>query len=214
MAKPVTVNDVLDGQVALDLECLDRVYLNAYVPNLQAGGQVVSFLTAHLGYPIPSPAIFNKLGAAFRKAVARFAADEHVPVVRFAKTDRKIDRMRPYLAAQAATGHSGGGRDRHGAGVRLGVRRGATRGLDRRSVVHLPPDTAAGELLLLLSVGRGVRPGVHQDLRLLPLPGENLDQRARMGQTPSPQSRGRVLRAVPRGRPQHPPPRAAGHLRS
>jgi hypothetical protein len=29
MAKPVTVNDVLDGQVALDLECLDRVYLNA-----------------------------------------------------------------------------------------------------------------------------------------------------------------------------------------
>ena len=107
MAKPVSVNDVLDGQVALDLECLDRVYLNAYVPNLQAGGQVVSFLTAHLGYPIPSPAIFNKLGVAFRKAVARFAAAEHVPVVRFAKTDRKIDRMRPYLAAQAATGHSG-----------------------------------------------------------------------------------------------------------
>jgi hypothetical protein len=46
----VTVNDVLDGHVALDLECLDRIYLNAYVPNLQVGGQVVSFLTAHLGY--------------------------------------------------------------------------------------------------------------------------------------------------------------------
>jgi hypothetical protein len=25
---PVTVNDVLDGHVALDLECLDRLYLN------------------------------------------------------------------------------------------------------------------------------------------------------------------------------------------
>jgi hypothetical protein len=48
MAKPVTVHDVLDGHVALDLECLDRIYLNAYVPNLQVGGQVVSFLTAHL----------------------------------------------------------------------------------------------------------------------------------------------------------------------
>src|SRR6184192_814222 len=36
MAKrPVTVNDMLDGQVALDLECPDRVYLNGYVPNLQ-----------------------------------------------------------------------------------------------------------------------------------------------------------------------------------
>src|SRR3954463_6342103 len=34
-AHPATVNDVLDGQVALDLECLDRIYLNAYVPSLR-----------------------------------------------------------------------------------------------------------------------------------------------------------------------------------
>ena len=107
MAKPVTVNDVLDGRVALDLECLDRVYLNGWVNNLQVGGQVVSFLTAHLGYPIPSPAIFDKIGTAFRRAVTRFAEQDHIPVVRFTKADRKIDRMRPYLAAQAKTGRSG-----------------------------------------------------------------------------------------------------------
>jgi hypothetical protein len=107
MAAAVNVNDVLDGQVALDLQCLDRLYLNAYVPNLQVAGQVVSFLTQHLGNPIPSPAIFEKIGAAFRKAVSRFAEDEHVPVVRFTRDDRKIDRMRPYLATQAATGRSG-----------------------------------------------------------------------------------------------------------
>jgi hypothetical protein len=107
MATPVTVNDVLDGHVVLDLECLDRIYLNAYVPNLQVGGQVVSFLTQHLGNPIPSPAIFEKIGAGFRKAVGCFADAEHIPVVRFTKTDRKIERMRPYLAAQAATGRSG-----------------------------------------------------------------------------------------------------------
>jgi len=35
------VNDILDGHVTLDLECLDRVYLNGYVPNLQVGGQVL-----------------------------------------------------------------------------------------------------------------------------------------------------------------------------
>jgi hypothetical protein len=107
MAKPVTVNDVLDGHVALDLECLDRIYLNAYVPNLQVGGQVVRFLTAHLGNPIPSPAVFDKIGTAFRKAVARFAEGEHIPVVRFTKADRKVERMRPYIAAQAGTGRSG-----------------------------------------------------------------------------------------------------------
>ena len=107
MAATVTVNDVLDGHVGLDVECLDRIYLNGYLPNLQVGGQVVSFMTQHLGCPIPSPAIMEKIGTAFRKAVASFAEADHIPVVRFGKEYRKIDRMRPYLARQAATGRSG-----------------------------------------------------------------------------------------------------------
>ena len=107
MAATVTVNDVLDGHVLLDLECLDRIYLNGYVPNLQVGGQVVSFLTQHLGNPIPSPAILEKIGTAFRRAVRSFAADNEIPVVHFGKDDRKIDVMRPYLAAQAASGRPG-----------------------------------------------------------------------------------------------------------
>ncbi len=81
-----TVNDVLDGHVTLDVECLDRVYLNAYVPNLQVAGQVVVFLTQHLGNPIPSPAVFTKIGNAFRAAVERFAAEREIPVVRFASS--------------------------------------------------------------------------------------------------------------------------------
>jgi hypothetical protein len=107
MAATVTVNDVLNGHVVLDLECLDRIYLNGYVPNLQVGGQVVSFLTQHLGNPIPSPAILERIGTAFRRAVGSFAADNVIPVVHFGKDDRKIDVMRPYLAAQAASGRPG-----------------------------------------------------------------------------------------------------------
>ena len=107
MAAVVTVNDVLDGHVGLDVECLDRIYLNGYVPNLQVAGQVVSFMTAHLGNPIPSPAIMEKIGTAFRTAVDRFAADNNIPVVRFGKDDRKVEVMRPYLARQARTGRSG-----------------------------------------------------------------------------------------------------------
>src|SRR6478609_4084581 len=107
MAAVVTVNDVLDGHVSLDVQCLDRIYLNGYVPTLQTGGAVVSFLTAHLGYEIPSPAIFEKIGTAFRRAVASFAEANHIAVVRFGKNDRKIDVMRPYLARQAAIGRSG-----------------------------------------------------------------------------------------------------------
>jgi len=103
---PVTVNDLLDGQVGLDVECLDRIYLNGYVANLQVSGQVATFLTRHLGYPIPSPAIFEKIGTRFRDDVRRDAAARGVPVVRFAKGDRKIDVMRPLLAKAAATGRS------------------------------------------------------------------------------------------------------------
>jgi hypothetical protein len=107
MAATVTINDVLDGHVVLDVECLDRIYLNGYVPNLQVGGQVVSFLTQHLGNPIPSPAILDRIGTRFREAVDSFAADNKIPVVRFGKADRKIDMMRPHLARQAGTGRAG-----------------------------------------------------------------------------------------------------------
>ena len=66
MSGAANINDVLEGHVVLDLECLDRVYLNGYVPKLQVGGQVVTFLTEHLGNPIPSPALFKRIGDGFR----------------------------------------------------------------------------------------------------------------------------------------------------
>jgi len=106
-ADVVTVTDVLAGHVQLDVECLDRLYFNGYVPNLQVGGQVVSFMTRHLGYEIPSPAIMERIGTAFRRGVRSFADAHDVPVVKFGKGDRKQEVMRPYLARQARTGHSG-----------------------------------------------------------------------------------------------------------
>jgi len=74
----VTINDLLDGHVGLDIECLDRIYLNGDVPNLQVSGQVANFLTRHLGYPIASPAIFEKIGTRFRDEVRRFAHERRI----------------------------------------------------------------------------------------------------------------------------------------
>lgn len=107
MASTVTVGDVLDGHAGLDLECLDRIYLNGYVPTLQVAGQVVSFMTQHLGQPIPSPAILEKIGTKFRRAVYRFVETDHIPLIRFAKGDRKQTVMSRFLAAQARTGRPG-----------------------------------------------------------------------------------------------------------
>ena len=93
-ARMVTVNEVLGGHVALDLECLDRVYLNAYVPILQSSGQVVAFMTQYLGLPIPSPALFDKIGQKFRRSVASFAEANHIPWVKFSKDARKAEVLR------------------------------------------------------------------------------------------------------------------------
>jgi hypothetical protein len=105
-ARVVTVNEVLDGHVKLDVECLDRVYLNAYVPILQSSGQVVAFMTQHLGMPIPSPALFDKIGQKFRRSVASFAEANGIAWVKFSKEDRKAEVMAPYLKQAAATGRS------------------------------------------------------------------------------------------------------------
>jgi hypothetical protein len=102
----LTVNDILKDHVTLDVECLDRVYLNGYVPNLQVGGQVVQFLTKQ-GLPIPSPALIGKIGDRFREAVRVFASSNKIPLIKFGKDDRKITVMTPHLNRQAATGRSG-----------------------------------------------------------------------------------------------------------
>ena len=108
MASVVNINEVLDGHVSLEVECVDRLYLNAYCPLLQVGGQVVRFLTGHLGHPIPSPALFQKISNRFRRGVDHFAAAAGVPVLHLKKPDRsrwddrKLDHVRPYLDRAAS----------------------------------------------------------------------------------------------------------------
>jgi hypothetical protein len=101
-----TVNDMLDGHSGLDIECLDRIYLNGYVPNLQVSGQVVTFMTRHLGKPVPSPAIFDHIGQRFRRAVKSYIDANNIAVIRFGKDDRKADVVEPYLTAAASTSGS------------------------------------------------------------------------------------------------------------
>jgi len=113
VAAVVNINDVLDGHVALDLDCLDRLYLNAYVPNLQVGGQVVTFLTQHLGNEVPSPVLFKRIGDRFRQAVAAFAQEQDIPLLHLKRPDRtrwddrKLDHVRPHLEQAQRDGRYG-----------------------------------------------------------------------------------------------------------
>ena len=113
MVSVTNINEVLEGHVALEVECVDRLYLNAYVPSLQVGGQVVRFLAGHLGNPVPSPALFAQIGNRFRREVRAFAAAQGVPVLRLKKPDRgrwgdrKLDHVRPYLERAEREGRCG-----------------------------------------------------------------------------------------------------------
>jgi hypothetical protein len=104
MSGVVTVPGLLDGHTVLDIECLDRIYLNGCVPKLQAGGQVVTFLHDHCGMPIASPAVFEQIGTRFRQAVARFAESNDIPVIKVKKGIRKATVMEPLLRRAARAG--------------------------------------------------------------------------------------------------------------
>ena len=63
--------DVLSDHVELELECLDRIYLNGYVPLLQGGGGAAYFFRKIRGNPVPSSALMAPMTRAFAVKVSR-----------------------------------------------------------------------------------------------------------------------------------------------
>ncbi len=113
VATVTNINEVLDGHVALEVECVDRLYLNAYVPNLQVGGQINRFLEDHLGHQIGSPAVIERIGNRFRREVKAFAARNAIPILALKKPDRsrwddrKLDHVRPSMERAERQGRFG-----------------------------------------------------------------------------------------------------------
>ena len=97
MTLPRRVCDVLADHVTLEIECIDRMYLNVFIPELQRTGQVVGFLMRHRGFPIASTALVAPMTRQFVSDIYDFAAAHGVPLIRFAKGQRKDDVMAQYL---------------------------------------------------------------------------------------------------------------------
>ena len=98
MTLPRTVADVLTDHVVFEIECIDRMYCNVYVPQLQHAGGLLGYLHRQLGLPIASTAPLGKITDAFSTAMRRFARDRRVPWVDFVKGQRKDDVMHEHLA--------------------------------------------------------------------------------------------------------------------
>jgi hypothetical protein len=98
MTLPRTVRDVLDAHSTLEVECIDRMYLNLYIPALQYAGGVAKFFRTHRGQPFASSALMAPISRAFVAALERCAADHGVPLLTFRKGQRKDDVMAAHLA--------------------------------------------------------------------------------------------------------------------
>lgn len=94
-----TINDLLRQHVTLDVECLERMYLNGYVPTLQMPGQLVTFLTQHRGNTIPSPVLLQRMSEEFVQAVRAFATANQIPLIHFERGVRKDEVAAEYRSA-------------------------------------------------------------------------------------------------------------------
>jgi hypothetical protein len=103
MTLPRSVADVLADHVTLEVECIDRMYLNVYVPKLQFTDGVVCFLRKHRGHRFASSVLLEPISRAFVAGIHRFARDQGVPLVDFAKGQRKDDLAREFLAGFEGT---------------------------------------------------------------------------------------------------------------
>jgi hypothetical protein len=94
----LTVKEILTDKITLDIECIDRVYLNGYVKHLQLPGGLITFIREQMGFPMPSPMVLPPFTQAFRKGVEEYAKEQGLSIVDFAKGEDKDEKARAHLA--------------------------------------------------------------------------------------------------------------------
>jgi hypothetical protein len=97
MSVPRTVADVMEHHVTLELESLDRVYLNVYQPKLQTPKAVFHFLRQFHGEGAVSSRQMKARTEGFLQDIDRYAVTHGIPIITFEKGQRKEDVAAEYL---------------------------------------------------------------------------------------------------------------------
>ena len=96
MSLPQSVASILKEHVTLEVESIDRMYLNAYVPRLQYAGGVVKFFRQHRGQPIASSALMSPMTRDFVASIQRFVPSRSLPLLTFEKKQDKEEIAASY----------------------------------------------------------------------------------------------------------------------
>jgi len=83
--------------VVLELECIDRMYLNAYQPKLTSEGGIAAFCRGYLGHRFASTKQAVQMTTHFVQAIQTFLQQEDLELVRFKKGQRKDDVLQEKL---------------------------------------------------------------------------------------------------------------------
>jgi hypothetical protein len=79
------VAEILSKHVVLEVEGIDRMYLNVYVPRLQIIEGVLGFLKNHLGHKVASTKLVEPISRKFVAAIEQFVRDHTIPMICFDK---------------------------------------------------------------------------------------------------------------------------------
>ncbi len=93
-----SIPELLNGHVTLEVECLERLYLNGYIGPLATSGGLVTFMREPLGKPIPSPVVLGQATEKFREAVKVVAEQHQIAMRQFDHKERKdevANQIRP-----------------------------------------------------------------------------------------------------------------------
>jgi len=93
-----SVADVLADHVTFEVESIDRMYLNVWVPRLAYGGGVSGFFVGHRGHHYASTALMDPMTKAFITDIHGFVAARGLELVHFPKGQRKDDLTQQFLA--------------------------------------------------------------------------------------------------------------------
>ena len=102
MSVPRTVAEVIGAHVTLEVEGIDRMYLNVYQPKLQHDRGVVTFFRYHRKQPVVSSVLMEPISTAFIKNIESFAQANDIPLFPFGK-ERKDDVAAVYRTRFAAS---------------------------------------------------------------------------------------------------------------
>ena len=166
---------VLSEHVTLELEGIDRMYLNVYVPALQARRGVAGFFRFHLGHRFASSVLMDPISKAFIVKMGQFASNRnsHRDVWKGERKDDVAAGYRKKFSSEAK-------------GCCSSVRRRRRRRYFAPSAGAMPrpglptPGWCAPLRWSISSTctrGPGLRPVLPEVLQLLPLQREALHQR-------------------------------------